>query len=154
MSNWENQYFKEAETLTSPQQLDDDLYKTAQTYKPKVNVNHLLSRATVSCSLVTALLLLLHPAQHLGAFTHKANSTEQHLYEPALRDWKETVMAVTPAPDPWLALRNQVNSGEYVALCHYWRAEQQDGSEESLPDELRKSAKRHCRILSSTASRS
>ncbi|AWF80500.1 hypothetical protein BTJ40_06575 [Microbulbifer sp. A4B17] len=154
MSNWENQYFKEAETLTSPQQLDDDLYKTAQAYKPKVNINHLLSRATVSCSVVTALLLLVHPAQHLGAFTHKAGPEEQHSYEPVLRDWKETAAPIIPKPDPWLALRNQVNSGEYVALCHYWRAEQQSESEEPLPDELRKSAKRHCRILSSTASRS
>ncbi|WP_444930238.1 hypothetical protein ACJJIF_21200 [Microbulbifer sp. SSSA002] len=151
MNNWENQYFEEAKKLTSPQQLDEAIFKEAQGYKPRINFNRLLSRATVSCSVVTAILLLIHPAQHLGALTHKSSSAEI-LYEPALRDWKDIAESAALKPDPWLQLRSQVDRGEYLALCHYWRAEQQAESETPLPDTLRKSAKRHCRILSSSNS--
>ncbi|MCO1335586.1 hypothetical protein MO867_14700 [Microbulbifer sp. OS29] len=152
MNNWEHQYYKEAEALASPPQLDDEVFKTAQTYKPKANLNHLVSRATVSCSVVIAILLLVHPAQYLGALTHQVSASDL-MHEPVLRDWKDTAAPSIPKEDPWLKLRNQIHEGEYVALCHYWRAEQKSVDSNPLPQELRKSAKRHCRILPHTASR-
>ncbi|WP_226645852.1 hypothetical protein [Microbulbifer variabilis] len=148
MSNWEHQYREEASAFTSPQQLDCEVLLQAKGYQPKKDIGRMLSGTSMSCALVTALLMLAHPAQHLGARTPTmTQNNEFQLSAQEIAQWQLPAPEPEIQDDPWQTLRNQVSAENYVALCQEWRQQQNNIAEQGLPRELRKAAQKRCRIL-------
>ncbi|GAB2896280.1 hypothetical protein ACCI51_04675 [Microbulbifer echini] len=148
MSNWEHQYREEVSAFTSPQQLDNEVLLQASGYQPKKDIARMLSGASLSCALVTALLMLIHPAQHLGARTPGMTSgSELQLTTQEFSQWQPPPPEPEAIPDPWQRLKDQVSAQNYAALCQEWRYQQKATEEQALPRELRKAAQKRCRLL-------
>ncbi|WP_444888413.1 hypothetical protein [Microbulbifer sp. JMSA008] len=148
MSNWEHQYREEASAFTSPQQLDSGILLQAKGYQPKKDIGRILSGASLSCALVTAFLMLVHPAQHLGARTPAMTQNHEiQLTTQEIAQWQPPRPEPEVKEDPWRTLRSQVSAENYVALCQEWRQQQNNIAEPVLPRELRKAAQKRCRIL-------
>ncbi|SHG00170.1 hypothetical protein SAMN04487965_3120 [Microbulbifer donghaiensis] len=146
MSVWERQYRDAAAGLTSPAALDDKILQQAQQLKPPLSENRWLSKAASSCAAVTVLVLLMHPAQYLGALTPGLQPAHGAQNNP-LRNWQHKPSQPTPGNDPWFHLRSQVNAGSYIELCNQWRKQQQGSTSEKLPRDLESKARTHCRLL-------
>lgn len=146
MSVWERQYRDAVAGITSPVALDEKILQQARQMKPPLSENRWLSKAASSCAAVAILVLLMHPAQYLGALTpglQVANDVQQN----PLRGWQHKISPPTPATDPWFDLRSQVNAGSYIGLCSQWRKQQQGTTREKLPRDLENKALSHCRLL-------
>ncbi|WP_020411365.1 hypothetical protein ACJJIG_14590 [Microbulbifer sp. SSSA007] len=148
MSNWEHQYREEVSAFTSPQQLDTQVLQQAKRLQPKKDIGRILSRASLGCATIAAILMLVHPAQHLGALTPRMTpENESPQPELEIARWQPPQIESETQEDPWQALRNQVTAGNYIALCQEWRLQQRTTAEQPLPRELRKFAQKRCRIL-------
>lgn len=148
MSNWEHQYREEVSAFTSPQQLDTQVLQQARELQPKKDIGRMLSKASLGCATIAAILMLVHPAQHLGALTPGMTPDSENR-QPTLEiaQWQPPEIEPEPQIDPWQALRDQVTAGNFVALCQEWRGQQNTTGENSLPRELRRTAQKRCRIL-------
>ncbi|MFC6635175.1 hypothetical protein [Microbulbifer taiwanensis] len=118
----------------------------ARQFKPTKVENPWQSRAAGSCVAVAVILLLVHPAQYLGALTpgvHSANGTQKN----PLDGWHQSRPGSTQGGDPWFNLRSQVEAGSYIELCSQWRSQQRGSASDKLPRNLENKARAHCRLL-------
>ncbi|WP_323847270.1 hypothetical protein [Microbulbifer magnicolonia] len=146
MSVLEHQYREAVAGITSPGSLDEKILQYARQFKPARSDNLWLSKAASSGAAVAIVVLLIHPAQYLGALTpslHPADASRQR----PLTNWQQEPTHPAPAVDPWFHLRSQVEAGSYVELCHVWRRQQRGSVSEKLPRDLESKARKHCRLL-------
>ncbi|SEA50263.1 hypothetical protein [Microbulbifer marinus] len=146
MSVWERQYRDAVASITSPVTLDDKILLQARQFKPVRSDNRWLSKAASSCAAIAVLVLLMHPAQYLGALTPGLQSTNGAQQHP-LRNWQHKPSQPAQGIDPWFELRSQVNAGSYIELCNQWRQQQRGSIREKLPRDLESKARAHCRLL-------
>lgn len=146
MSVWERQYRDAVAEITSPEILDDKILHQAREFKPIRPENRWLSKAASSCAAVAVVVLLIHPAQYLGALTPNTHPTTAAQGSP-LSNWQQQRRDINAGADPWFDLRSQVNAGNYLALCQQWRRQQRGSIDEKLPRDLAAKAREHCRLL-------
>jgi len=147
MSVWESQYRSAVAEITSPGALDEKILQQASQFKPHKLETRWLSRTASSFTAVAIIVLLVHPAQYLGALTPKLSGGQSAQSSP-LANWRPA--AANPAPtaaDPWFELRSEVRAGNYLHLCQQWREQQRGNQSERLPRELESLARQHCRLL-------
>lgn len=145
MSTWETHYRRAAARMVSPEELDDRILEQARRFTPVPGNSRIVSGTAGGFAAIAVLVLLVHPAQYLGALTPGGATDAQH--DP-LNNWQlEREEPVTVTRDPWLRLRSEVRAGNYVGLCEQWRKEQRRQAGESLPRDLLKEARAHCRLL-------
>lgn len=146
MSVWERQYRDAAAKITSPGALDEKILQRARQFKPvKRDSNRVLSGVASGCTALAVVVLLIHPAQYLGALTPGQHSTDSA--GQTLNDWQSRRSGSVAASDPWFALRSEVKAGNYLALCRHWRRQQRGNASEQLPRDLENKAREHCRLL-------
>jgi len=147
---WEQEYRTAADRLHTPNALDEKILSHAKSYAPIKRQNRTLSKAASGFSALAVAIVLLHPAQYLGALTPAQSGPDlfgQHTdtrskLNPALRQQKQTLQ-----PDRWHSLRTEVRAGNLVPLCAQWRRQQQGAADSDLPKDLTAKAEQHCRIL-------
>ncbi len=144
MSVWESQYRQAASQLVSPEHLDERIMQQARQYKPAPRTNRLASGAAGSFAAVAVMVLLIHPAQYLGALT--PGGTQNSGPNP-LENWQPQPSSVGVQRDQWFGLRSEVRAGNYVSLCDHWRREQRGITDSPLPRDLARKARQHCRLL-------
>ncbi len=142
MSIWERHYRDAVAGITSPGSLDEKILQQARLFKPPRGDNRWLSKAASGCAAIAVVVLLVHPAQYLGALTPNLRPAQQS----PLTEWQQK-NAPAKAMDPWFALRSQVQAGSYVELCSQWRRQQRDSVSDKLPRDLEDKARVHCRLL-------
>ncbi|MCX2779840.1 hypothetical protein [Microbulbifer thermotolerans] len=145
MNDWEHQYRNAVADITSPATLDEKILQRAKQFRPPQTENRWLSRAAGGCTALAVMILLVHPAQYLGALTPELRAAKNTQASP-LHNWQPE-SAPQAAPDPWFDLRSQVQAGSYMELCRLWRRQQQGTLAERLPRDLENKAKTHCRLL-------
>ena len=135
--HWETSYRRAITNIRMPSDLDDKVQQGIRGVKPIRPIrqprqsNGLLSKAASGFSAVALAVVLLHPAQYIGATPGQP----------------EPVSLPVAAKDPWQALRNAVEAGNYRELCAEWRRQQRAEVDEELPSDLAARARQHCRIL-------
>lgn len=145
MSTWEENYRQAASIMVSPEALDERILQQARTFRPPPGHSRIVSGTAGSFAAIAVLVLLIHPAQYLGALTPGGAADARH--DP-LNDWQlKREKPITVTRDPWVRLRSEIRSGNYVGLCEQWRKEQRGHAEKSLPRDLVKEARAHCRLL-------
>jgi hypothetical protein len=139
MSNWECQYTKAAGGIFSPKTLDEKILQIARTYKMPRKKREIRRKAIGGFAAVGILVLLIHPAQYLGARTPSVTQTSQ----PQI-----LVGEIPPTPNAWRWIRANVKAGDYTELCARWRQQRQGGANaDNFPRDLAAEARRHCRAL-------
>ncbi|WP_237065937.1 hypothetical protein [Microbulbifer guangxiensis] len=149
MSVCERDYQLAAAVIQSPAALDEKILKRARSFKPTRRNRPWVSRAASGFAAVAIAVLLIHPAQYLGALTPPGHATTPSaaVEETSLANWQEYAEEALAKADPWYELRQTVESGDHVALCSQWREQQRDISAEKLPRDLVREARSHCRLL-------
>lgn len=142
MSIWERQYRDAVAGITSPGSLDEKILQQARQFKPPRRDNRWLSKAASGCAALAVIVLLVHPAQYLGALTPALRPAQQS----PLTDWRQK-HAPAKDVDPWFTLRSQVQAGSYIELCSQWRRQQRGSVSDRLPRDLEDKARLHCRLL-------
>lgn len=146
MSVWEHQYRDAVAEITSPGSLDEKILQQARQFKPSRQENRWLSKAAGSCAAVAVVVLLIHPAQYLGALTPATHPAGAAQTSP-LAGWQYQRTDKITGSDPWFALRSEVEAGDYMTLCQQWRRQQRGASDEKVPRDLATKAREHCRLL-------
>lgn len=147
MSVWEHRYRDAAAEITSPGALDEKILLRARQFKPvRRESNRVLSGVASSCATLAVIVLLIHPAQYLGALTPSQRPADSAQASP-LMNWQQPGREPLAAADPWFALRSEVKAGNYRSLCQHWRRQQRGSTSEKLPRDLENEARDHCRIL-------
>lgn len=149
-NHWESSYRQAAGQLQAPAPLNEKVLSSARAIKPTREVKHrtgrLLSKVASGFSAVAIAIVLLHPAQYIGAtpeqISPQNNSRELGLERHRIDMGKRTLKA-----DTWHTLRTEVTAGNYMQLCAQWRRQQRSVDEEALPADLATKARQHCRIL-------
>ena len=145
-TEWEKEYSAAASGITTPDALDQKVFAQARRYKPVRTENRTLSKAASGLSAVAIAVVLLHPAQYLGALTPKHTGDNRELEDLSLQ-FQPIMAEIAAQPDEWQELRDEVDAGNYVALCSQWRSLQLDSNEDVLPTALEAEARQHCRML-------
>ncbi|WP_226667664.1 hypothetical protein [Microbulbifer aggregans] len=143
---WEKEYLSAVDGISAPGELDEKIFAQARKYKPVKRENRMLSKAASGFSAVAIAVVLLHPAQYLGALTPEYRSPDKEVSDPRIR-FRPKALEAQKKADQWFNLRSEVEAGNYVSLCHQWRQEKRAGTEETLPSDLAAKARQHCRIL-------
>lgn len=148
--HWEQAYRRAREQLRTPEPLETKILAGMRAVKPIPNSNRrtsrLLSRTASGFTAVAIAVVLLHPAQYLGATPDQRISPQ--ISEAARGErFRQKSVAVKAATDSWQPLRIEVNAGNYMQLCAHWRRQQGAATTEVLPDDLAAEARKHCRIL-------
>ncbi|WP_295799764.1 hypothetical protein [uncultured Microbulbifer sp.] len=143
---WEKEYAAAAGNIVAPEALNQKVLTQARSYAPIKTENRALSRAASGFSAIAIAVILLHPAQYLGALTLNNSGNNQNAEDPALKFHPESV-ASQAQMDQWFNLRSEVNAGSYIALCNQWRQQQRTSVSDALPSDLETQAREHCRIL-------
>ncbi|WP_193165877.1 hypothetical protein [Microbulbifer hainanensis] len=146
MSVWEHQYRDAVAEITSPGTLDEKILLQARQFKPVKQENRWLSKAAGSCAAVAVIVLLVHPAQYLGALTPKQRGAQSN-ESSSLTNWQLQKPLPATGTDPWFELRSEVQAGNYMRLCQQWRHEQRGITADKLPRDLANKARKHCRLL-------
>lgn len=148
--DWESCYRREREKLRTPTPLEKKILADIRAVRPIDSAGRkaarLLSRAASGFGAVAFAIVLLNPAQYIGAAPGQltppqntdANGHDQIRPQPAMIQTKA---------DAWHALRTEVDTGNYVGLCAQWRRQQHSADTDPLPKELAATARKHCRIL-------
>lgn len=144
---WEKEYLSAVNGISAPGELDEKIFAQARKYKPVKRENRILSKAASGFSAVAIAVVLLHPAQYLGALTPDQSSRQTSTTDTQI-SFEPTALAALEKPDRWHHLRSELAAGDYISLCHQWRQEQRSSTEEPLPSDLASKARQHCRILS------
>lgn len=143
---WEKEYVAAVGSITAPDALDQKVFEQARRYKPIKTANRTLSKAATGFSVFAIAVLLLHPAQYLGALTPNPIGTGQGSEDPRLK-YRPKPAATQIQTDRWFNLRSEVKAGNYVSLCNQWRQQQRASNSDNLPADLESQARQHCRIL-------
>lgn len=146
MSEWERQYQQAVISISSPTSLDEQILKTACRFKPIKQETRWVAHAGSGCTALAVLVLLIHPAQYLGALTPNQQPASGAHNTP-LSDWQQRGEGTVRPGGSWFALRSQVQAGNYVELCNHWRRQQSGSIDQRLPRDLEEKAREHCRIL-------
>lgn len=149
-NHWESSYRQAVGQLQVPAPLDEKVLSSARAIKPtrkeSNQTGRLLSKVASGFSAVAVAIVLLHPAQYLGAtpeqISPQNNSRELGLERHRINRGKQALKT-----DAWHALRTEVSAGNYMQLCAQWRRQQRSVAEEALPADLAGKARQHCRIL-------
>ncbi|WP_066963449.1 hypothetical protein [Microbulbifer sp. Q7] len=147
---WESFYHHDSGQLQVPASLDEKLLSSARAIKPRRPVNstssRLLSKAASGFGAIAIAIVLLHPAQYIGAtpgqIGHQNNSRELGLERYRTKPGNQAARQ-----DTWHALRTEVKAGNYMELCAQWRRQQRSAGDNTLPADLASKARQHCRIL-------
>ena len=149
-NHWESSYRHASDQLQSPTPLDEKVLSSARAIKPTRAVNdrtgRILSKAASGFSAIAIAIVLLHPAQYIGA-TPGQVSPQNNSRELGLERYRVKAAQQTLKTDAWHALRTEVSAGNYMELCAQWRRQQRAVGEEALPADLASKARQHCRIL-------
>ncbi|MFV8782068.1 hypothetical protein ACNKU7_06570 [Microbulbifer sp. SA54] len=145
---WEKEYISAVNGISAPGELDEKIFAQARKYKPVKRENRMLSKAASGFSAIAIAIVLLHPAQYLGALTPD-QSSQQGSSPAAQVRFEPELLAALEVPDQWYNLRSELEAGNYVSLCHQWRQEQRANTDAALPSDLAAKARQHCRILPS-----
>ncbi|AOS97487.1 hypothetical protein AUP74_02057 [Microbulbifer aggregans] len=149
MSVCERDYQLAAAVIESPSVLDEQILKRARSFKASRKNQPWVSKAASGCAALAIAVLLIHPAQYLGALTPAGKSTPGSTVgeRSALVNWQDYAKEALAKTDPWYELRHTVESGSHVELCSQWREQQRGLSSKKLPGDLAREARSHCRIL-------
>ena len=143
---WEKEYAAATGHITAPETLDQKVFAHARSYKPIKTESRTLSKAATGCSAIAIAILLLHPAQYLGALTPNPIGSSQGSEDPRLK-YRPKPAATQTQSDQWFNLRSEVKAGNYVSLCNHWRQQERASNSDKLPADLESQARQHCRIL-------
>lgn len=144
---WEEEYKAAAYGMTAPNILDEEIFSRARSYKPIKTESRTLSKAASGFTAVAVAIVLFHPAQYLGALTPDQLGHSGTPADPQLKFQPQTPAAQARL-DEWYNLRSESAAGNYLALCHQWRQQQNSTTIKKLPADLADEAQQHCRILS------
>ncbi|KUJ81662.1 hypothetical protein AWR36_014190 [Microbulbifer flavimaris] len=149
MSVCERDYQLAAAAMQSPHTLDERVLQQARSFRATRQKYPWVSKAASGCAAFAIAVLLIHPAQYLGALTPSGTShpvtTSSEIK--ALASWQEYAGEALARTDPWFELRQTVKTGDHVALCSHWREQKRGTTAEKLPADLAQEARRHCRVL-------
>jgi len=149
-NHWELSYRRASGQLQAPTRLDEKVLSSARTIQPIRNGNspsgRLLSKVASGFSAIAIAIVLLHPAQYIGA-TPGQISPNNSSRELGLERYRKKPEAERATTDAWHALRTEVGAGNYMELCAQWRRQQRATDKEPLPADLASKARQHCRIL-------
>ncbi|MCQ3827822.1 hypothetical protein HXX02_00030 [Microbulbifer elongatus] len=152
--HWETSYRRAVEELRAPAALDDKILagirgvKTLKPARSRRQSGGLLSKAASACSALAIVVVLLHPAQYIGAAPGGVALPEgDHTTPRGLERYRAKPATIKVNTDPWHTLRTEVNAGSYMQLCAEWRRQKHSAAKASLPDDLVSKARQHCRIL-------
>lgn len=147
---WESSYRRAREQLRTPKPLETKILADISAMKPihpaNRKANRLLSRAASGFSAVAIAIVLLHPAQYIGA-TPGQLSPRPGGEASGLERYRPKSAATQITTDSWHALRTEVKAGNYMELCAQWRRQQSAPGTDTLPNDLFTEARKHCRIL-------
>lgn len=147
---WELSYRRASAQLQVPAQLDEKVLSNARTVQPirksGNQTGRFLSKVASGLSAIAIAIVLLHPAQYIGA-TPGQISSQNNSRELGLERYREKIVTQRVTADAWHGLRTEVHAGNYMELCAQWRRQQRSTSEEALPSDLASKARQHCRIL-------
>ncbi len=149
-NHWESSYRQARSQLRTPAPLETKILADIRAVKPihptARSSSRLLSRAASGFSAVAIAIVLLHPAQYIGAAP--GQWTPQQSAEPAaLERYRPKPVAIEKNIDEWHSLRTEVKAGSYTELCAQWRRQQRGAATNTLPNDLASAARKHCRIL-------
>ncbi|GAA5525638.1 hypothetical protein Maes01_02210 [Microbulbifer aestuariivivens] len=149
MSDCERNYRLAAVAIESPAALDEKVLQRARAFSKPHKQKRWLSRAASGCAAIAIAVLLIHPTQYLRALTApgKPASAATTAEYRALASWQTSVQEALHRAGPWYELRTSVHSGDYQALCAYWREQQRGKAGKTLPADLAREANSHCRVL-------
>lgn len=148
--NWEKDFRVAVDVIGTTEAMDERILARARSYKPLKQQSRVTSKAASGLAALAIAVILLHPAQYLGALTPaqaasdgfaSSTSTRQRLKKQVVQGQK------TPTVDKWHSLRTEINAGNLAGLCAQWRREQRNAGQDMLPSDLAAKAKQHCRIL-------
>lgn len=149
-NHWESSYRHASGQLKPPALLDERVLSSARAIKPngegKGRTGRMLSKAASGFSAIAIAIVLLHPAQYIGA-TPGQIGPQNNSRELGLERYRAKPGKQQAQTDAWHALRSEVNAGNYMALCAQWRRDQRAAGEDKLPPDLAGKARQHCRIL-------
>lgn len=149
-NQWESSYRRARDQLRTPAPLETKILADISAVKPIHTTdstgNRLLSRAASGFTAIAIAVVLLHPAQYIGAAPGQL--TPQQSTEPGTLERYRPKPAVNQmVTDEWHTLRTEVKAGNYAALCAQWRRQQRASGTDALPNDLASEARKHCRIL-------
>lgn len=149
-NQWESSYRRARDQLRTPAPLETKILADISAVKPihakNTAGNRLLSRAASGFSVIAIAVVLLHPAQYIGAAPGQL--TPRQSAEPGtLERYRPEPAASQIVTDEWYTLRTEVKAGNYAGLCAQWRRQQRASGTDALPNDLTSEARKHCRIL-------
>lgn len=149
-NHWEHAYRRAREQLRTPEPLETKILADLRAIKPiqpaNRKANRLLSRVASAFTAVAIAIVLLHPAQYIGA-TPGQLIPRQGGETGGLERFRPKALATQTGMDTWHSLRIEVKAGNYMTLCAQWRRQQAAAATDVLPDDLAAEARKHCRIL-------
>ncbi|WP_299593740.1 hypothetical protein [uncultured Microbulbifer sp.] len=149
-NRWEPTYRRASGQLHTPAPLDEKVLSKARAVQPTRKFDgptgRLLSKAASGFSAIAIAIVLLHPAQYIGA-TPGQISPQNNSRELGLERYRAKMEQQQAKTDTWYNLRTEVNAGNYLSLCAQWRQQQRASGDKPLPSDLAAKARQHCRIL-------
>ncbi|WP_241292405.1 hypothetical protein [Microbulbifer celer] len=148
--NWEQDFRRATDAIGSPDALDERIFSLARTYAPIKKTSRITSKAASGLGALAIAVILLHPAQYLGALTPAQAASDGFGSSVSSRERIKRQVAQPrgmPAADKWHSLRAAIKAGNLAGLCAQWRRTQRGGSDEALPADLISKAQTHCRLL-------
>ncbi|WP_043317046.1 hypothetical protein [Microbulbifer sp. HZ11] len=152
--HWEVSYKRAIAEVRTPTALDEKVLerirgvKALRPIRPPQKHSGLLSKAASSFSALAIVVVLLHPAQYIGAAPGQIVPESAQTGSRGLERYRaKPGTIVDTKSDRWHALRTEVDAGSYTQLCAQWRREQRSNTSDSLPADLASKARQHCRIL-------
>lgn len=148
--NWEQDFRRATDAIGSPDALDERIFSLARTYAPIKRTSRITSKAASGLGALAIAVILLHPAQYLGALTPAQAASDGFGSNLSSRERIKRQVSTPrniPAADKWHSLRAEIEAGNLAGLCAQWRRAQRGSSDDSLPADLVSKAKQHCRLL-------
>ncbi|MBY6188888.1 hypothetical protein KUV22_00450 [Microbulbifer agarilyticus] len=155
-NQWESSYQQAIDTIHVPSHLDEKVMEGLRNIRPEQQIRSahggasMLSKVGSGLGIVAVAIVLLHPAQYIGAEpgqvtpgqAEKVKSAEEQLARKA-----PASAAIPSVLDEWYHMRAEIQAGNYMSLCAQWRRQQGGDNNTRLPKDLATKAKQHCRLL-------
>ncbi|AQQ67166.1 hypothetical protein Mag101_05590 [Microbulbifer agarilyticus] len=155
-NQWESSYQQAIEAIHVPSHLDEKVMDGLRNIKPAQKNRRpqgkasLLSKVGSGLGVLAVAIVLLHPAQYIGAEPGQVTPGQAERVKPAegqLAQKAAAAATVQPVLDEWYHIREEVQAGNFMSLCAQWRRQQGGDNNTLLPKDLATKAKQHCRLL-------
>nr|WP_010133243.1 hypothetical protein [Microbulbifer agarilyticus] len=155
-NQWESSYQQAIDTIHVPSHLDEKVMDSLRNIQPEKKSRRVhgeastFSKVSSGLGVLAVAIVLLHPAQYIGAEPGQITPGQAERVQPAenQRVRKAAVSATSqPVLDEWYHIRAEVQAGNFMSLCAQWRRLKGDDTSVRLPKDLATKAKQHCRLL-------